>query len=206
MENFETEFDDNIFFDNFYATISETETSEEIADTTEHVKEVVCYDRFEVSEKDMLGNIEQIFQKEQLNEHLGTVNLLGDLGYSEMLIYYCAVMDYFSIKESNTSNIEEEKLATPEQYVEQKDKDEKVLSEFRLGCKAYKFLKIKKFIDYILNREFKMWSNTYVLDGTDFILFIVFKSVTGYAIRMQLVVKCDDEDTAERIKDEFCTV
>lgn len=195
MENFETEFSDSDFFDELSAIFSEAEGEAYVPLQDECPVAEVCLEQDAMTPGDMISMLRQTFEQNCMNEHLGTVELLGDLGYTDMLMYYCIVMDSMYI------NNEEEReqlpeVITPSQYIAEKENSGQVAIEFKPECTESKLVKARKILGYLKNKEFKVLSNTFYMDGSDFIVFLQLKSVVGYNLRITIVIKCESENKA----------
>ena len=151
----------------------------------------------------MIAHLKNAFQDELMNEYVGTVELLGDLGYTDVLWYYCMVMDFLSIHNEFNNKDYGEKIQTPEEYIENLQNNEKIEFNIDVKCNETETTNLKKLISYLKNREFCILTNTFYSDGSDFIILLVLKSIVGYNLRLKIIVKCKDEEEANILKIRF---
>jgi len=118
METFETDFDNNSYLDEIALAISEN------GEETINVSEDYLIDEIDLnfdamSSSDLINTIGEVFEKNLMNEHLATIDLLGNLGYTDMLMYYCAVMDCVFINSELDKNEQPIEIIPPDQYVKE---------------------------------------------------------------------------------------
>lgn len=153
----------------------------------------------------MIDALKNTFERLSMNVHLNTVSLLGDLSCSELLMYYSIVTDYLYIRNSS-DDVEASELITPEQFVIETNEEKACHKTIDFVCKVSDFAVICMILKHLKNREFKILSNTFHMDGSDFILFLEFKSVFGYHIRIKFLVQCKDKEAAEALHSRFVEI
>lgn len=190
MENFEKDFDSSGYFDDIALVISEN--SEEMINFSEECSFDEIYISCDnLSSSDLITSIEEVFETNVMNEHLATIELLGNLGYADMLMYYCVVMDCIFIVNELENNEQTREIVTPGQYINDNEAGEKKVFDLEMEVSKSKFPKLIKVLKYLKNKEFKILSNTFYMDGSDFIICLSLKSVVGYNLRIKIVFKFD---------------
>lgn len=202
MENFESDFENNTYFDEIAQAISGTnEANVEICeDYTTDVIELNC-DIY--SAADLIDGISDVFEKNAMNEHLATIDLLGDLGYTDMLMYYCVVMDCVFMKNELENHEDATEIITPAQYITETETDEGKTFNYEVEVSKADRAKLIKVLNYLKNKEFKILSNTFYMDGSDFIIFLSLKSVVGYNLRIKIVFRCDPLDNLDELEENL---
>ena len=202
MENYEDESNALNFFDKL-ETIFLDDSENTVCVEPENLMTDIYVENEELPTHTMISHLKNVFQDELMNEHIGTVELLGDLGYTDVLWYYCMVMDFVSIHKALEDKNLYEKLQTPEGYIESVQNNENVKFDLDIKCNETETAKIKKLISYLKNREFYILANTFYSDGADFIILLVMKSTVGYSLRLKIIVKCKDKEKANALKMRF---
>ena len=202
MENFEEENSTIDFFCKVEELFSD-ENEKNVSNDSEGLITEIYIENEELPTHSMVANLKNVFQNELMNEHLGTVELLGDLGYTDVLWYYCMVMDLVAINKEFDEKRLDEKVQTPDQYIENLKNNEKIKFSIDVTCRETETAKIKNLISYLKNKEFTILTNTFYSDGADFIISLVMRSTVGYNLRLKLTVKCKDERDAEELKIRF---
>lgn len=156
-----------------------------------------------LTQAELLSSLEEIFQQYTMPEHLASVRLLGDLSYTDVLMYYCLVRDGVFLREKAETEEAPTELVTPEQYVAEKEKAAERECSFVFETEETKLKKLMEVLKYLRNKEFRILSNTFYMDGSDFILFLCLKSVVGYNLRIKIVYKCDSETAATALQTGF---
>lgn len=202
MENFETYFNNGDYFDDIALAISEN------GEETIRISEDYSIDEIDVScealsSSELIANLGEVFEKNLMNEHLATIKLLGNLGYTDMLMYYCVVMDCVFVNNELENTESPMDIITPGQYVNEKENINDKVFDFTIEVSKTSFAKLFKILNYLKNKEFKILSNTFYMDGSDFLLFLSLKSVVGYNLRIKVVFKCDSLAAAAALEDNF---
>ena len=202
MENYEEESNAFNFFDKL-ETIFLSNSENAVCVESEDLMTDIYIENEELPTHTMISHLKNVFQDELMNEHIGTVELLGDLGYTDVLWYYCMVMDFVSIHKGFEDKNLDKKIQTPEGYIESVQNNEEVKFDVDVKCNETETAKLKKLISYLKNREFCILANTFYSDGADFIILLVMKSTVGYNLRLKVIVKCKDEEKANTLKVRF---
>ena len=197
MENFETDFEGGSCFEDIMLAFSEdnNEANPEVSEVNVGVEMP--------SAEEMVETLGKAFEDFGMNEHIATVDLLGDLGYTDMLIYYCVVMDSMFFKSEGDNNEKQTEIIKPDEYIKEKDEITNRIFEFNIETSREKFEKLMKVLNYLKNKEFRILSNTFYMDGSDFVMFLSLKSVVGYNLRVKIVFKCSSQDEAFRLNEKF---
>ena len=202
MENFETDFDSSGYFDEIAFAISENgeETIRISEDYSIYEIDLSCE---ALSSSELIANLGEVFEKNLMNEHLATIDLLGNLGYTDMLMYYCVVMDCVFVNDELDNAESQMKIITPSQYVNEKETINDKVFDFTIEASKTSYAKLLRVLNYLKNKEFKILSNTFYMDGSDFIIFLSLKSIVGYNLRIKIVFKCDSLDEAATLNETF---
>jgi len=195
METFETDFDNNSYLDEIALAISEN------GEETINVSEDYLIDEIDLnfdamSSSDLINTIGEVFEKNLMNEHLATIDLLGNLGYTDMLMYYCAVMDCVFINSELDKNEQPIEIIPPDQYVKETETAKDKVFDLEIEVSKPQLTRLLRILNYLKNKEFKILSNTFYMDGSDFIIFLNLKSVVGYNLRIKIVFSCATTDEA----------
>ena len=201
MESFENSSDNGFFDGVIFAFLKD---NEEIGLTPQEtsIDEIEISDS-SLSSSELIKSIGDTFEKYGMNAHFASIDLLGNLGYTDLLMYYCIVMDCLLIENETEKEEQQIKVMTPEDYISKKDKLADEAIELRIETERAKLHKIIKILNYLKNKEFEILSNTFYMDGTDFILLLGLKSTVGYNLRLKIVVKHSSQDELIGIEENF---
>ena len=202
MENFETDFDCSGYFDEIALAISEN-SEKAIQISKEHSVHEIDLSCEALSSAELIANLGEAFEQNHMNEHLATIDLLGNLGYTDMLMYYCVVRDLVFIKNESDHTEAQMEIITPGQYVKEKATVKDKIFDFTITVSKNGFAKLLRILNYLKNKEFKILSNTFYMDGSDFILFLSLKAVLGYNVRINIIFNCDSKNEAIAMNGRF---
>lgn len=202
MENFETDFNNSDYFDDIALAISEN-GEETIRISEDYPIDEIDLSYETLSSSELIANLGEVFEKNHMNEHLATIELLGNLGYTDMLMYYCVVMDCVFVNNELDNTESPMDIITPGQYVNEKETINDKVFDFAIEVSKTSFAKVLKILNYLKNKEFKILSNTFYMDGSDFIIFLSLKSIVGYNLRIKIVFKCDSLDEVTTLNETF---
>lgn len=119
MENYEEESKKFDFFDKLETVFLSDSENTVCVESEDLMTDVLYIENEELPTHTMISHLKNVFQDELMNEHIGTVELLGDLGYTDVLRYYCMVMDIVSIhKEFEDNNLDKKNPNTGRVYRE----------------------------------------------------------------------------------------
>ncbi len=202
MENFEEDITNESFWD---------ELATDCSDEAEHIVEIendypvneVVLNRETFFPSDIMAELEERFTCYSMTEHLAAVKLLINLEYTDMLMYYCVVMDSLFINSEIENKEQLNETLTPEQFIREKDTIKDKVFEFNIEIPKNKLTRIGKIFNYLRDREFRVLSNTFYMDGSDFILFLSLKSIVGYNLRIKIVYHCDSPEDAAILLERF---
>jgi len=202
MEMFETDFDSSNYFDEITLAISEN-GEEAIRISEDYSICEIDLNCENLSSSELIANLGEVFEKNLMNEHLATIELLGNLGYTDMLMYYCVVMDCIFVNNELDNTESPMDIITPSQYVNEKETINDKVFDFAIEVSKNSFVKLLKILNYLKNKEFKILSNTFYMDGSDFIIFLSLKSIVGYNLRIKIVFKCNSLDEVTTLNETF---
>ena len=202
MENFETDFNNSDYFDDIAVAISEN-SKETIRICEDYSIDEIDLSCETLSSSELIANLSEVFEKNLMNEHLATIELLGNLGYTDMLMYYCVVMDCIFVNNELDNTESPMDIITPSQYVNEKETINDKVFDFAIEVSKNSFVKLLKILNYLKNKEFKILSNTFYMDGSDFIIFLSLKSIVGYNLRIKIVFKCNSLDEVTTLNETF---
>lgn len=188
MENIEADLG-NGFFEDIASAFSEYEES--AIEIENHSDEQIDLAEEVLSTSDMMADISEAFEKNIMNEHIATVDLLGDLGYTDMLLYYYVVMDCLFLNNESENNEQQIEVITPSQYINEKETVKKATFEADVKCSTATMEKLKKVLRYFKKRKFEIVSNTFYADGSDIVIFLSLKTSFGYGFNVKLTFNCD---------------
>jgi len=195
MEMFETDFDSSNYFDEITLAISEN-GEEAIRISEDYSICEIDLNCENLSSSELIANLGEVFEKNLMNEHLATIELLGNLGYTDMLMYYCAVMDCVFINSELDKNEQPIEIIPPDQYVKETETAKDKVFDLEIEVSKPQLTRLLRILNYLKNKEFKILSNTFYMDGSDFIIFLNLKSVVGYNLRIKIVFSCATTDEA----------
>ena len=203
MELFETE--SETFYDRVCALIPDDGE----AKLVEVGENDVGMDIIDVNEQmdfeSVIASLSTVFERNMLNKHLTTVKLLGDLSLSDVFLYYCIVTDCITLKKESGDRVADDDVVKPEEYVDHIN-DASLCSkyyELNISFPEKSIEKLRKIVEYIRSREFRILSNTFYLDGTDFIIFLMIKSTVDYNLRLKIVIRCASKNEAKILARAF---
>lgn len=202
MENFETDFNNSDYFDDITLAISES-CEEAIRISEDYTIDEIDLSCEVLSSSELIANLGEMFKKNFMKDHLATIDLLGNLGYNDILMYYCVVMDCVFVNNELDNTESPMDIITPSQYVNEKENINDKVLDFTIEVSKTSFAKLLKILNYLKNKEFKILSNTFYMDGSDFIVFLSLKSVVGYNLRIKIVFKCDSMNEAVALNEGF---
>ena len=95
--------------------LDEKADSAELTESYEELEALDC--------DDILDRLGHMLSPEYLKEHLPTVMLIGDLGISAMLLYYCTVLETVAMRRCIEDGYYGEPLVSPSQYLDMAEAD-----------------------------------------------------------------------------------
>lgn len=202
MEKFETEMNGSDYFEEMTQIFCDRSKSDIGIDDNFCTNEIELGTEV-ISTEYIMESLSEIFVNSAMDEHLATVTLIGDLGHSDVLMYYCVVMDCLSINNEISEDRTKIDIMTPLQFMAERDfvANSEVNVEFVASKSDVR--RLERILRYLQNKEFKVLSNTFYMDGSDFILLLNLKSVVGYNLRLKIVFKCDSLNDAIAINEKF---
>ena len=199
MDNYESCFDGKGFFDELSEVFSKKQEAEiDVCEKTDAVEVKLESDSLEVSE--ILENLKSTFEGLSMEEHLCSVDLLGSLSHTDMLMYYCIVMDSLALYENQDQSEQQPEIMAPKKFIEEKEKLFTENTDITVELRKDEPGRLTRILRYLKNKEFRVLSNTFYLDGSDFLMFLLLKSVVGYNLRLKIVIKCNSDDEATALK------